>query len=153
MMSGGEERMKRPSNAFALLLIFTLALGVYSVYAQEIFTREQAKRFLEDHDFLVTETLNAYNNGNHAQFYGNFASGRLSKTKKAFSVIWQEGYKGKYGNYISRKLVREMCSFNDMYPLLVYNAKFEKQDNVTIKVSFKKEGSLYRIFYMRFDHD
>ena len=145
--------MKKKIYIIIMSLFSLTFLSSFHLFAQDMFTEEEALVFLRDHEPLINETLDSYNREDHNEFHKYFSQSRFGTTEKAFKTIWIDGYKDTFGSFVSKSLIHEKCSFNKVFPLLVYKGVFEKHDNVTIKISFIREDETegYKIFYLRFD--
>lgn len=132
-------------------IILTSMLLINASCAQQSSAAKGPEDFAASRAAAVDKALDAYNREDCGQFYSDFSSQRFEKGERAFRAIWVEGYKRDFGKMVSKQLDTGFCDINAVYPMLVYRAKFEKNDYVTIKVIFVKEGEDYKIFYIRFD--
>ena len=120
--------------------------------APEMLTQEEWAGFRAAHESMVDETLKAYDEENYEAFIKNFSGHRRKITERAFTALWCEDYKEKYGDYISKEFFPEKSNPNKTYPLLTYKARFSKNEEIGVRCVFAKdEDGEYRIFYIRFD--
>ena len=143
--------MRKTFIFIAIGLIIALSLNLPKLLSLEYFNEEETSEFIRVYEPLVDQALQAYNENDKQKFVDTFVARRVKKTEISFKPLWVDGYKEVYGKIISKKLVDQEERLNEVYPMLVYKAKFEKKDNVEIKVMFAKENNVYKLFYMRFD--
>lgn len=132
-----------------ILLLFALSGHSYSQSAD---TQPSEDYLLATLEILVDTTLQAYNSEDYFKFFEYFAK-EMSPitTKQYFKAVYVEGYKAKLGLLHFRELILEESSLDFDFPMLVYRAEFEKEDNVLIIVNFAQEHGNYRIKRIRFD--
>jgi hypothetical protein len=103
-------------------------------------------------DPIVDKTLAAYNSNDDVKFYDYFAQEMHDvTTPKDFKAYYIDIYKKEIGDYISRILLEEKCSFDEFYPVAVYKGEFKKNKKVIITVNFVNEHGFYRITRVEFD--
>lgn len=118
-------------------------LGEQEVRAEERIDLENAR-------VMVSNVIEAYNEGDHERFYKDFSLKRRM-TENVFIARWVRGYRERYGRVLEKKLDLEQSRLSGMYPLLVYGAVFEKEPEMIINVNFIEENGEMRIFVMRMD--
>lgn len=136
---------------FLIILILFLVCGSIYSHADKNFTPEEWERFVSTHESIAEKALEAYNSDEAEAFAENFVPSRYKRTVRGFPFLWEDEYKGEYGEFLSKEIIPEKCNINKLYPMLTYKAVFEKNDNIGIRVVFAEEEGEYRIFYMRFD--
>jgi len=115
-----------------------------------VFADPSLGRFIKEYSPVVEEALDAYNNENHQEFYKNFSNTKKDKTKKMFQFKWKDLNKKRYGELQEEKLLKKECIMTDPYPVLVYEAVFEKDKSVKIKATFVQEDKKYKLFALTF---
>ncbi len=82
--------------------------------------------------------LNGYNSGDYAQFSENFDAVMLQAETEEVFLQTRAQIMSKLGKYISRQspgVVKQ----NNKY-IVFYNARFEQEDGVTIRIVFQPDG-------------
>jgi hypothetical protein len=124
-------------RTFLLLTFFTVA----SLFAGDIKALE-AK---------VDAALAAYNAGDAKKFYADFSkSMEAITTPQVFDMLYTQGAKKQFGNYVSRQLIKGESVTDGDTLLLVYSVKCEKSDKVKLSINVQKEGPDYRFVQMQF---
>jgi len=72
-------------------------------------------------------------------------------TKEYFENLYMQIYKKDLGQIVKFRPLLEECVFHQDYPILTYQAKFERHDNVLVTVNFMREFDNYRITRIEFD--
>ena len=100
----------------------------------------------------VDKVLKAYNEGDAKTFNGEYAKMMSAvATEQTFKTMYQDQYMKNLGKYESKKpLEKETVATGD-FPLLVYEAKFEKAPKVKVSVNFTKDGDEFKLMQVRFD--
>ena len=130
------------------IFIFVFCLS-FSVLAQDA-VNAQAK-ILADLEPMVADTLAGYNAENYEEYFMHFAkSMKAIATPQVFKNMVMNMWKKKVGEFKSRVLVEKKCSFNDDFPLLVFEGTF-KNSKMMISVNFMKEDGKYKIMQFRID--
>jgi len=136
-------------------LFFYLGLVVFLISTVSVcnLKAEVSKELLLEYlDFLVSETLDAYNADNYIKFYKYFAPTMDSiTTVEYFNVIYRDRYKKTLGYFETKELVPARISLDYDFPVLFYLAKFSKREEVLIAVYFKREEDKYKITDLRFE--
>jgi major membrane immunogen (membrane-anchored lipoprotein) len=77
--------------------------------------------------------------GDYAAFSQDFDQAMLdAMSQEAFGKL-KQGYDGKLGAYVSRKVNRVMQSQSGKFVAVVYDAVFEKDDAVSMRVVFRAD--------------
>ena len=127
-----------------LLVVFALFLGAASLQAQML-TEDQAKSLVP----MVEKALQAYNAGDWKAFYTDFATMMAGiATEEAFKTLYVTNYMTNFGKYKSMTMIKEKSSLNDVAPLLMFAAEFEK-GKATVGVNFTKEGDAYKLMQVQ----
>lgn len=96
-------------------------------------------------DAQVERAMAAYNAGNWKAFYADFAKMMAGiATEQAFTTLYVDNYKKKYGNYKSRKVNPAACSGSPMNAVVEYNAQFDKGP-AKLQINFFKDGSAWKL--------
>jgi hypothetical protein len=75
----------------------------------------------------------------------------LITQKRHFDTRFADIYQTELGLVFAKKLLLEKSNLDYDYPVLVYQAIFEKFEDVVITVNFKNQNDNYRITRIRFD--
>jgi hypothetical protein len=129
-----------------------LSLNLPTSFAADT-PREQ---FLKILDPLVDKALAGYNSEDPVKFFKYFAKAlKHTTTRQYFHAVYMGTYKKDLGGYKSRVLIESKCSFDQYYPMLVYEGVFDNYKRVIITVTFMNEYGFYRITQISFDkiHD
>src|SRR5512140_3090704 len=87
-----------------------------------------------------TENLMAgMKSGDYATFSKDFDQAMLDAMPQKAFVKLKSDYDGKLGAYVSRKVNRVMQSQSGKFVAVVYDAVFEKDDNVSMRVVFRAD--------------
>jgi hypothetical protein len=99
----------------------------------------------------VDAALAAYNAGDAKKFYADFAKSlEAISTPQVFDMLYAQGSKKQFGNYLSREMIKgESVTAGDTL-LLVYAVKCEKSDKVKLSINVQKEGADYRFVQVQF---
>ena len=127
--------MKQINLFFACASIFLL-LGC-STFPQNVEGAERAA-VLAYAEPTTDNVLNGYNSGNYAQFSENFDAVMLQAETNAVFQQTRSQIMSKLGKYISRQTPM-VVKQNNMI-IVFYNARFEQEDGVTIRVVFQPDG-------------
>lgn len=99
----------------------------------------------------VDAALAAYNAGDAKKFYADFAKSMAAiATPQVFDVLYTQGAKPQFGNYVSRELIKGESVTDGETLLLVYAAKCEKSDKVKLSINVQKEDGEYRFVQVQF---
>ena len=82
--------------------------------------------------------LSGYNSGDYAQFSENFDAVMLQAETEDVFLQTRSQIMSKLGKYISRQ-TPGVVKQNNMY-IVFYNARFEQEDGVTIRIVFQPDG-------------
>ncbi len=75
--------------------------------------------------------------GDYASFSQDFDQAMLTAMPQEAFNKFKQDYDGKLGAYVSRKVNRVMKSQSGNFVAVVYDAVFEKDDNVSMRVVFR----------------
>lgn len=101
---------------------------------------------------ILDKALAAYNKGDPKAFWADFSKQMSSiTTKETFDALYVQGAKKEFGNFVSKVIKKDECSFNADTPLLIYVGEFEKNKKVKISVNFIKDGNDLKLMQIRFD--
>ena len=91
-------------------------------------------------DAIVEKAMKAYNDGDSKAFFADYAK-LLSAvaTPATFDALYKNGALKEFGKFVSKKLVAGQSVIEGETPLLVYEAKFEKNPRVKLAVNFMQE--------------
>ena len=91
-------------------------------------------------DAIVEKAMKAYNEGDAKAFFADYAK-LLSAvaTPATFDALYKNGALKEFGKYVSKKLIAGQSVVEGETPLLVYEAKFEKNPRVKLAVNFMQE--------------
>lgn len=131
--------MQNPSKQFTkiCLIFLTLALLVLASLASCSGTKtlEGADRdaVLAYSEPMTDNLFSGFNSGDYATFSKNFNNTLKKSVDKAnFAQLTGASVKGKIGDYISREV--QSVQQSGGLVIVVYDAKFEKEDGVTVRV-------------------
>lgn len=99
-------------------------------------------------DAIVDKMMTAYNAGDATAFYTDWAAMMTAIcTPQAFQALYIDNYKKTFGDYTSRTVNAEESVVMPEVPngLLVYTAKFSKNENVKMSVNLFKENGAWKI--------
>lgn len=82
--------------------------------------------------------VSGYNSGDYAVFARDFDDAMLKAENQAVFVQTRTQLLDKLGMYVSRTVTDVVRQ--DQYVVVLYNAKFEKADNVTVRLVFHPDG-------------
>ncbi len=100
----------------------------------------------------VDKMLKAYNEGDHKTFNGEYAKMMAAvATEQMFTNMFINMYKKEFGNYVSKELIKNETVLTGDMPLLVFQAKFEKNEKIKVSANFTKDGDALKVMQMRFD--
>jgi hypothetical protein len=136
----------------SIVVFFLLSLMVPSFCEAKIKLNKQ--ELLKILDPIVDKTLAAYNLNDDVKFYEYYAQEMHDvTTAKDFKAYFVDIHKRNLGDYITRVLVENKCSFDEFYPVVVYKGEFKKKKNINISVYFVNEHGFYRITRVEFDRN
>ena len=139
--------MRKLISIFALIVLLCTNLLCVRIAAQDF-----SRYMIETLEILVDRTLEAYNIEDHIKFHEYYAKQMNEITvKQYFWANFVEGYKEDFGEYLTRKLLKDKSVLDPDFPMLAYSAEFAKNKKSFIRVNFVKEYDNYRITRMRFD--
>lgn len=119
------------SNRTFLLLAALFAFSTTGIHAAD------APKPL---DTIVEKIMTAYNAGDSKAFFADYAKLMESiATPATFDLLYKSGAMKEFGKFVSRKLVSADSVVEGETPLLVYEAKFEKNPRVKLAVNFMQE--------------
>jgi hypothetical protein len=99
----------------------------------------------------VDAALAAYNAGDAKKFYADFSKSMEGiTTPQVFDMLYAQGSKKQFGNYVSRQLIKGESVTDGDALLLVYAVKCEKSDKVKLSINVQKEGAEYRFVQVQF---
>jgi hypothetical protein len=91
-------------------------------------------------DAMVEKAMKAYNEGDSKAFFADYAKLLAGvATPATFDVLYKNKAMPEFGKFVSRKLVSAQSVVTGETPLLVYEAKFEKNPRVKLAVNFMQE--------------
>jgi len=121
-------------------------------FSQELLTQTETKQLIATLENLSDEALDGYNLGDRIKFYEFFTKTiEDAITPQYFQAIFIGGYKKEFGDIYSKELAIEKSNLNLDYPMLVYKAVFEKNDDILVTINFVNEYGAYRIAHIKFD--
>ncbi len=102
-------------------------------------------------DAKVDAALAAYNAGDAKKFYADFSKSMEGiTTPQVFEMLYAQGSKKQFGNYVSRQLIKGESVTDGDTLLLVYATKCEKNEKVKLSINVQKEGAEYRFVQVQF---
>ena len=120
----------RPTSAFALLAA-AFAFSTTPLHAAD------APKPL---DAMVESAMKGYNDGDSKVFFADYAKLLSAVAVPAtFDMLYKNAAMKEFGKFVSKKLVAGQSVVEGDTPLLVYEAKFEKNPKVKLAVNFMKE--------------
>lgn len=139
--------MMRKKYIGLIIILFIIFFLNSSIFA------ETSKDYLiKIWNIIVNKALVAYNSENYNDFRSCFADSLSSAaTKSYFEEIYLGTYKKNLGFVESVKFLKNQSSLESFFPVLLYQAQFEKHKDVLITVNFMNEDGRYRITSLRFD--
>jgi len=95
----------------------------------------------------VDTTMAGYNEGDYKKFFTEFVPMEGVTTEQMFKMLYLDMYKPQFGNYVSRELIAaETVALPDQdMALVVYKAKFEKNESVKLSLNFMKVEGDFKI--------
>ncbi|MFN7976061.1 MAG: hypothetical protein U0166_27625 [Acidobacteriota bacterium] len=101
---------------------------------------------------MLDNALKAYNAQDAKAFYADYAKSLAGiATDQAFNTMYKDGYMKDLGKFVSKTMVKEKSVVTGDFPLMVFNAKFDKNEKVTLSCNFTKEDGNFKIMQIRFD--
>jgi hypothetical protein len=134
-----------------IVLVFVACLLLFSV-GFKIYAANDLEYLKNSLDLIAEKTFDAYNHKDHLAFFKYYSDSlRQLKTKEYFDNLFIAMYKKRFGDIVSKKLIKEKCILDSDHPSLVYEAVCTKYKNVLITVNFQKDPGNYRITRVAFD--
>ena len=127
-----------------LVLVVMMVIGCSALFAGMMPAAEEIKAF----DAIVDKAMTAYNDGDSKAFYADFAAMMASiATPEAFKALYVDTYMKTFGKYVSRTVIEAETVVVPDVPngLLVYEAKFEKNEKVKLSVNLFKENGAWKL--------
>jgi hypothetical protein len=129
--------MKTKSILIVLLAVL-LSLLLFGCGTKEIELTGADKDAVLAYSETKTDNLLSYMNENNYLFFSqDFDDAMLKAMSEAQFAVLKKDRDAKLGLYVSRE-VSSVLQSGDFY-VVVYTAKFEKDDNVTVRVVFRAE--------------
>jgi hypothetical protein len=101
---------------------------------------------------MVDKAMKAYNDEDAKAFFADYAKSMAAiATEQVFKNLYVDQAKRDFGKYVSREPIAAQTVTIGDFPLLVYQAKFEKNDKVKISVNFTFEDGAFKVMQIRFD--
>lgn len=125
-------------------MVLALVLGCSALFAGMMPAAEELKAL----DMIVDKAMAAYNENDAKAFYADYATMMAAIcTPEVFKTLIVDGYKAKFGNYVSRTIVEAETVIVPDVPngLLVYSAKFEKDANAKLIINLIKENATWKL--------
>lgn len=89
---------------------------------------------------IVENAMKGYNAGDAKVFFADYAKLLAAVAVPAtFDALYKNGALKEFGKYESKKLIAAQSVVEGETPLLVFEAKFEKNPKVKLSVNFMKE--------------
>ena len=91
-------------------------------------------------DAIVEKAMKGYNDGDAKVFFADYAKLLAAvATPATFDALYKNAALKEFGKFVSKKLVAGQSVVEGETPLLVYEAKFEKNPRVKLAVNFMQE--------------
>ena len=120
----------KPTRIFALLAI---ALAIFS-------TPLRAADAPKALDAIVENAMKGYNAGDSKIFFTDYAKSLSAvATPAMFDALYTNMAMKEFGKYVSKKLIAGESVVEGETPLLVFEAKFEKNPKVKLSINFLQE--------------
>ena len=120
----------KPTRIFALLAA-ALAFSTTPLHAAD------APKPL---DAIVEKAMKGYNDGDSKVFFADYAKLLSAVAVPAtFDMLYKNAAMKEFGKFVSKKLIAAESVVEGETPLLVYEAKFEKNPKVKLSVNFMEE--------------
>ncbi len=103
---------------------------------------------LKAFDAMVDKAMAAYNAEDSKAFYADFATMMAAIcTPEAFKALYVDNYRQNFGDYASRTIIEAETVVAPGVPngLLVYEAKFSKNEKVKLSVNLFQENNVWKI--------
>jgi len=101
---------------------------------------------------LASRSFSGYNSSSYEEFIKYCAVKTKSLiTKEYFENLYLQIYKKDLGQIIMFRPLLEECRFDYDFPVITYQARFERYNNVLVTVNFMHEHDNYRITRIEFD--
>jgi hypothetical protein len=102
-------------------------------------------------ELLLDKALVAYNSGNAASFFTDFAASATPPAEaRVFTAVFEGVYKAEFGKYISKKVNVKETVPDPNRGVLVYDAVFEKK-KVKLSANFLRESGRLKIVQIRME--
>ncbi len=127
-----------------VLMVMMVILGGATLFAGMMPAADELKAL----DLMVDKALNAYNEDDSKTFYADFAVMMAAIcTPEAYKAIFADNYKKNFGKYVSRTINEAETVIAPDVPsgLLVYTAKFEKNENIKLSINLFKENGVWKL--------
>ena len=102
-------------------------------------TGEEKDAVLSYSEEMTENMMAGMKAGDYAAFSKDFDQAMLDAMSQEAFVKLKGDYDGKLGTYVSRKVNRVMQSQSGKFMAVIYDATFEKDDAVSIRVVFRAD--------------
>ena len=131
--------------------VFSVALLATALLAMNVRAADE-KADLKPLEEMADKALKAYNEGDWKGFFADYAKSMAAlATEQTFKALYTDQAMKNLGKYESKKLLDKETVLAGDFPLLVYEAKFEKAEKVKASFNFTKEDGKFKIMQVRFD--
>jgi hypothetical protein len=110
---------------------------------------EEEDRWFTVADPIAENILQSINNDDYQGFIKDFSQEQVAASPPEGFAGLRELLLSKIGKYISK--TSDTVVEDEEYIQVIYSAKFEQEDNVTVRVVFKKGDETYRVYGLWFD--
>jgi hypothetical protein len=141
MMKTGRVKIRRILPLLMIMLIFSGCIGQIP--------EEEKDRWYSVADPIAENILQSINNDDYQGFTRDFSQEQIAAIPPEGFTDLRELLLSKIGKYISK--ASDTVMEDEEYMTVIYSAKFEEEDNVTVRVVFKKGDETYHVYGLWFD--
>jgi hypothetical protein len=129
----------RKTFVFVLAILFAGLLTACGGAKETELTGDQKDAVLAFSEDKTENMMAGMKTGDYAVFSQDFDQAMLNAMSQEAFGKFKSDYDGRLGAYVSRKVNRVMQSQSGKFVAVVYDAVFEKNDNVSMRVVFRAE--------------
>ena len=101
---------------------------------------------------VLDKALTAYNAGDQAAFFANFATTATPPpSERIFTELFEGFYKVEFGKIIALRLNPKETNPDPDFGMLVYDAQCERQPLAKVSANFLRENGALKIVQVRFE--
>ena len=134
------------------IILTFLIFSMVSFLPSRCYSQEDDVYILKTLSLLAQKSFSGYNSASYEEFIEYCAVKTKSLiTKEYFENLYMQIYKKDLGQIVVFRPLLKECQLDQDFPILVYQAKFQRYDDVIVTVNFMREYDTYRITRIEFD--